>query len=469
VVECSSIIFIWPKSTRNYTLLAIILLHIGIDGAMNMHCFEWLAIVGWLFFLVERRKEETSPLSSETLTTNEFTLNNATNLSTQKSKLTISANAERIQRIQRGFLNLFLFTLSTSLVFDAIPFQHFASMIPDAGAPSSILQSVLIHIDDFRTNVAQPYYYIPYLHPIGLYQGVWDLFTGTNNHNYHLETVITYHNSSSASHWSPDWGTMTWYEKKRWQRPMTFYENFIEAACKDCYATYYAKANGPNVASVRILSHCEYPPIEPPGNLLDMDYFFKTAKETLVSREPEEIFTLNYCDDTSEVCEVFMEKGYCNSLDDAVLYLMVTNCKHSCQLCHDYDLDALDVGTRISVYYTVDKQYFDGTIANSQMIHHIRRYLVKYDGYDSTPEWITSMSLREQGVQILHHNDSHVSNQGETTDEQDGIVLDVGSDDDDQAIAAYFYDNNSESITIDRNDADGELDDEDVVATSDEL
>ena len=58
VVECSCIIFIWPLYSRKVVFVAIALLHLGIEGAMNMHCFEWLTMIGWSLFLVERQDQD---------------------------------------------------------------------------------------------------------------------------------------------------------------------------------------------------------------------------------------------------------------------------------------------------------------------------------------------------------------------------------------------------------------------------
>jgi hypothetical protein len=52
VIENICWILIWPLKTRWFILINMIILHVGIDLAMNMHCFEWLTILGWLTFFV---------------------------------------------------------------------------------------------------------------------------------------------------------------------------------------------------------------------------------------------------------------------------------------------------------------------------------------------------------------------------------------------------------------------------------
>jgi hypothetical protein len=211
---------------------------------------------------------------------------------------------------------------------------------------------------------------------------------------------------------------MTWYEKKRWQRPMTFYETFEEHGCKDCYATYYAQQYGPDVASVRIVSHCEYPNLDLSGILFDMDYFFRLAKEPLVRSPPEELFVLNFCDDTLDECKEYTNRGRCTSRNDKKLLEMVLHCRLSCQMC-DNDADTIEVGARIAAFSAEHRRYIDGTVLQVKDVHHIRQYLIKYDRFFDTPKWITAMSLRNQGVLILTAEDDIDDDDEEEEEEEE--------------------------------------------------
>jgi hypothetical protein len=377
---------------------------------MNMHCFEWLSILGWLFFLVHRQEAPTiTEISTSTSTHVSKTTTSAT-IKKQDQQVVDTTNKKTTitSYLMRGIINIFLVIILSTFVIDATPFNQFADFIP---FDDTTIGSLLVAMEEYRTDVLLPNYYVPYIYPIGLYQGVWDLFTGTNDHNYRVESVITYHNGTEISHWSPDWGLMTWYEKKRYQRPMTYYENFIDAACRDCYATYYAQQYGPNVASVRLLSHCEYPLLSPPGNIFDMEYFFRPAKEEMIPREPEELFILNYCDDMDDRCEEYTKRGYCNSDDDDILFIAVRYCKYSCKMCN-YDANALIVGSRVSLYYVNERRYYDASVLKVQVLHHIKRYLLQYDGFE-TPEWTSAINLQRQGFVILNETstDSEVVNE----------------------------------------------------------
>lgn len=54
LIECAGLVmaWIWPLST----VVAMYGLHLGIEVSMNMHCLEWLCMLGWLSFLVQPEK-----------------------------------------------------------------------------------------------------------------------------------------------------------------------------------------------------------------------------------------------------------------------------------------------------------------------------------------------------------------------------------------------------------------------------
>jgi hypothetical protein len=377
-------------------------------------------MIGWTFFLVEREDIADATTDDVNVSVHE---NNGTNdqgrLNKPSGSSMTSKKSEAVSKsdwIRRTLINVFLLIAVPTFVFDTIPFTELTKFIPphpdNSNGVLHRMESFLLGMEAFRNNVAQPYYYMPYLHPIGLYQGVWSLYTGTGDHNNRIEVIIHYRNDTISSHMSPDWIDMTWYVKKRWQRVMTFYENFMDAACKDCYASYYAEQYGPKnvVRSVRLMLHKQQPPVEPPGNIFDMEFFFKPAREVLVDREPEEIFLLNYCDDAEIGCEHYMKLGYCvrnsTSESDTVLLEMTKKCRKSCQQC-DVDADALEIGNRVSVYYVLHQQYYDGTIIDTKMLHTVRQYLIRYDGYEDKPEWKSSIVLRRLGVRLLTDADEN--------------------------------------------------------------
>jgi ShK domain-like len=392
VVECLCIFFIWPLATRNITLVAIVMLHVGIDFSMNMHCFEWMSIMGWLFFLVRRE-------------------------SPNDKKATVATTSH--STIRRGLVNIFLLSLITIFVVDSVPLYELADLIPLKR--DNVISSILREWNGYRQSVLYPTFFEPFMYPLGLFQGTWNLFTGTNDHNYRYEVQVRLLNGTEISaHTSPDWGALTWYEQKRWQRPMTFYENFEGNGCKDCYAQYYTSRLGvpkEEIASASIISTCEFPPDSPPpDNIWDWDWFFSPAKQPLLRRPDETIFTLNFCDDLDDQCsEWALRDGLCEADDDSDIHDMTLQCRRSCNFCH-HDPDQLDVGTRISVYFSDSEHYFDATVRETKWSHLVQRYLVQYDGYENM-EWTTAMALRRNGFHILRSSPSDDANPPPPDDE----------------------------------------------------
>ena len=52
-LEITGWTLVWVPATRFAAVICMLALHVGIDLTMNMYAFEWLAIIGWLVFLVQ--------------------------------------------------------------------------------------------------------------------------------------------------------------------------------------------------------------------------------------------------------------------------------------------------------------------------------------------------------------------------------------------------------------------------------
>jgi hypothetical protein len=443
LVECTCVFLIWPTATRKLTLIAIVLLHVGIDFAMNMHCFEWLSMLGWLFFLIEPQQRT-------------------------RDHAVVPTTAKSGTRYGRWCMNIFLLTIITIFFVDSVPLSDFSELIP---YEDNVVKSTLLSLHEFRGSVLIPKFYEPYMAPLGIYQGVWNLFTGSNDQNFRYEVKIALRNGTEVSHISPDWGAMTWYEKKRWQRPMTFYENFEDGVCKDCYARYYASLydSRPNyVASVSIISTCEYPPDSPPpDNIFDREWFFSPAKQPLIPREPQVLYTLNMCDDIDDRCEQWVEDGLCDSNDDRELFTMTMYCRWSCRMCH-IDAETIQNGTRISLFFDNSEQYYDATVRDTEKLHFIQRYLLQYEGYEDAMEWTTAIALRRKGV-IIYANasvDIDVPRGSDPLSESHAVQIeDKGKDPEQEDEEA-----DSSSTTASKDDIGDEVDEDEVErAYTDEL
>jgi hypothetical protein len=56
VLEVLAPVLLWFERTRIPTLVMVSLFHVGIDLSMNLNCFHWIMIVGWLSFSIQPSK-----------------------------------------------------------------------------------------------------------------------------------------------------------------------------------------------------------------------------------------------------------------------------------------------------------------------------------------------------------------------------------------------------------------------------
>lgn len=360
LLECSCIFFVWPRATRIPTVISMIMLHIGIELAMNMHCFEWLSILGWLMFLVE-----------EPLQTSE--------------KIVPRLPVRGV--IGRFFINVFLVAVLTIFLVDTAPLSQFEVLAPKFALP------VVKELVDLR-DVAIEELIDPYLTPVGLYQGVWSMFAGAPDQDSQYEVVIQYENGTETSWLSPDWSKMTWYEKKRFQRPMSFYDNFgtQPPVVWDAFTRYWTNVYGPNVVSAELILHLDTPP-DPPADL----GWFEPARQPM-ERESEVKYTINICDDLHDECEEWADKGLCD--DTSETFHMVDKCRRSCDFCVDVDDVAVD--DRISVFWESYDRYYDTKV--NVIFERPKRFLLEYEVYETDEErfeWVDAFTLRRRRFRLL--------------------------------------------------------------------
>lgn len=430
---------------------SMILLHVGIDLTMNMHIFEWLSIIGWCMFLFE--SDESQPTTS-------FAASSATNMSALWKR--------------RWCINLFLTTVILTFFIDTFPiiymYEGFVCLLrPITGLSLSSpglrsLSKSVSKANAYRKKVFINPFVLRYLDPLGLYQEVWDMYSDASDEFLRFETILSFYKksplfSSNASDesdiredyriLSPDWSTMTWYEKKRWQRLMTMYDSFQGRMCFDCFAQYQARqfleakfGEGNNstaadfrIASIRLKKHVVAP--RPPPDFDDWwnwtGWFYADAKQTMFSREPSvSLYVLNFCDDLSDRFSQWKEDGLCDavsnhhvdrysynsSFTDKNRFALTQLCRRSCHWCpeHGYEADTLWNGTRISVIWPIpskigiyeahaevardDAMYYDATIV--QVVDRpMKQYLLMYDERNYGREWFDPITLRERGYRLL--------------------------------------------------------------------
>jgi hypothetical protein len=355
-LECLCSFLIWPLETRMITFWSIMGLHIGIELAMNMHCFEWLAMLGWLFFLVEPARE--MPYKPSTL------------------------------------LSIVLTAGLIVAAFDTLPFDEFIFVTP------RVMQRPMEQAMEVK-EVLRTTFITPYLAPIGLQQHVWNMFCAAPDEVYVYEGAVTLMNGTKTTWARPAWDDLDWLQKKRWQRPMSYYDSVadgyaspvMESVVRGMALDYGIE----NVASIVLTVHTDVPPEHPPAHL----GFWDVAKQPRERKRSKILFTLNLCDDLDARCEDWAEQGLCEDRDNWIL--MMNRCKSSCDFC--FDTSDIRLNQRVAVIWPVDSQYYTATVLE---IQNGRRYRLDFDDYEfeyERYEWLDRVDMRERKFKILNQDE----------------------------------------------------------------
>ena len=345
---------------------------------MNMHCFEWLAMMGWMFFLAEPTFQK--PMDGH---------------------------------ISRHGVTVLLLIVLTIFAIDTAPIEELCDAAP---ALFERTRPILRRIK----YTVQPKIVTPYLAPIGLSQDVWNMFMAAPDEVFEYEAVIKLDNDTEVIWNQPHWEDMNWLQKKRWQRPMTYYDALADGhhwPVMEAFARGIANDHGgiDNVRSVIVSVHVERPP--PPNGL----GFFDKAKQRRFRQSTKNIFTLNLCDDFDARCPYWSRVGSCHApqVSHAALIVvpwgcilirftlfqhwkvMVASCRRSCELC--YDTSVLHVGSRIALlYHPPDQEYYPVTVVD--VTNEGRRFLIEYDDYEFDAEryeWLDRIDLRFRKFKLL--------------------------------------------------------------------
>lgn len=261
VVETLCYITIWPKRTRLFTLAVVVALHVGIELSMNMHCFEWLSLLGWMPFLVTPDDAAAAPATttpeSSSSSENKNKKKNHTN-NTNKSYYRWVVNA--------GILSLLVANTTQCNVMTYVEESSPAVLKPifsQYNAASEYLRDNYVH---------------PFTFPLGLYQYAWDLYKGDVNtsHKSYILTLTFENGGEPLTYQSPDWYDTPWYIKKRNQRPMDYIEHLAypehNGAAYKRLCENFAKMHGGGdgnvvIAQVQLEYTWRWGALEPPSDL----------------------------------------------------------------------------------------------------------------------------------------------------------------------------------------------------------
>ena len=415
-LECACIFTIWPQATRLLTVAVMFALHIGIELAMNMHCFEWLSVLGWLMFTVEEPKRETvdddvnilegkrdgesngAALNKENVANLVGSINGkakqSEGIETTTAKQTEENGSKKVvddknctSKPRSGFLqklvvNVFVFAVLTAFFIDTAPLYQFHKLTPQQ------YKTISKPVYKFR-NRFKKRYLVPVTTPLGLDQGTWDMFSGPPSEIFQYEGIVMFDTGKSVHWFSPDWRRYTWYEKKRWQRPMTFYDNLAESKrpMLDSFALYLANKYGSDdVVSVKLLLNV-LRSLEPPE---EAAFFDKALRDFDTGQTT--IHVLNFCDDADDRCEAWEDEGLCNGNSKEVKKMM-KYCRRSCRDCAD--ADDVPVNARIALIWEEDGKFYDATVR--EVKESPKKYRIEFDKYQDDHErfeWVDPIDLR---------------------------------------------------------------------------
>jgi len=142
LLECTCWITCW--FAPNITVVNMILLHLGIELSMNMHCFEFLSVMGWMVFLVETNVVDEQDDDNE-------------NKSNARSKN---------NTWKRTVINVCLLSVITIAFIDTAPVELLP--ISSSAFSTRLVVPALEYRARLLKNVIDPC-----LSPLGLYQGTW--------------------------------------------------------------------------------------------------------------------------------------------------------------------------------------------------------------------------------------------------------------------------------------------------------
>jgi hypothetical protein len=303
--------FIWPRATRKIVLALVFLLHIGIELTMTMHVFEWVAMVGWLVFLVD----PDATIGSKDAGT-----------SGTKSPTHPRINMWR-KLVDTLAFSVFVFVYAVDCaprgddLLSLVPVQYRQLVDRYYNQP-------LVYANDHLTLLRSAQYF-------GLTRGPWNMYAGDQTaYNVRYEATIRFNGTNNdpadnmATWWSPDFASMSGWEKKLHTRNMNYNEYLYSsevapliALCEHVARLYDGVAhNGDrldrSVHSVRLVKHWEMS-VPPPA---DLDWFHAPARQPLLTGWEHMYtffpltFNFNYMDD-SGLKDVYLE-GIASSSSD---------------------------------------------------------------------------------------------------------------------------------------------------------
>jgi hypothetical protein len=212
ILECTCWIAIWPAITRKFVVVNMLLFHLGIDFAMNIHIFHWLSILGWCSFLVEpdnsNNKNPVGESKGEV---------NLVKHATSTPSSSFARMRHLVVNIVFPLMWLFVLVVETTPVFDM---YRLTKEYQDTIWP--ILSNIVAVQDEISERAREVF-----LEPLGLKQKIWNMYSKPGLSNSRIVAKISFDGEDvEDTYWiSTEWTKLSVFEKKHMYRQVLFWNS----------------------------------------------------------------------------------------------------------------------------------------------------------------------------------------------------------------------------------------------------
>ena len=457
---CVVTAWIWPT----ITVVAMVGLHLGIEASMNMHCFEWLCVLGWLMFLVqpvhetdsctlataddtsldepvlntslseESTETETSPPPPEEEEPEDPLLEtvNDTSLDEPVVELHASLSEERTE-VETSLLpeeecedylepkekTVALSPLDAKAIVVTKPRtpvrRHLGTVL--LVAVCSILLVETLPLDklqpllpssmhgSIQTLVQQKNAFVlrwtdPITYSTGLRQTGWYMYSSPPWVIWQYEAAIEFHDGSKKIWKSPDWRNLSYLQQKRYQRHMSFFDRLRESSKVELDAFTRHLAAKYGTDNVASVQLIQH--METPKILpWNIKFgFFDKAQQPMVRLPQYSKIIYNL-----NLCADFDYRCYewaSQGFCKWPISMEMGNCRYSCGFC-DSTIQKLKPLSRVAVKWTDDMMYYQATVR--EVKHYpTTQVRLEYDYFDREAtryEWLDTSSVLQRKLILL--------------------------------------------------------------------
>lgn len=216
-IECTCCFLVWPVTTRRLMVVTMVLFHLGIELAMNLHTFQWLSMLGWLSFLVQVNQEVDNG------GTIKHTMEDS---SGEEDKGRADESCDVTKRTSRNplrFVGHVAFPLFIILftALSAFPATDLCNLMEE-----STLLPIMEEIEEIQEMITSLAPFKVWGELTGMVQSPWNMFSNPNGKNTRIVGRITYRHNDTVEYWSqPEWTQMSAWERKKIFRQALFWQS----------------------------------------------------------------------------------------------------------------------------------------------------------------------------------------------------------------------------------------------------